>query len=63
VHDAARCKYGLNISRYLDSFEERDAVDIDAIQKDINTLESELLDLQARMREHLLGLTTESERR
>ena len=51
-------EFNLNISRYVDSFQEEDAIDLQVVQQEIETLESELLgvrrDIQSRLAQ--LGL-------
>ena len=51
--------YNLNIPRYVDTFEEEEPVDIPAVQKEIEGLESELVDIRKKMNEYLkeLGLS------
>ncbi len=41
--------FNLNIPRYVDTFEEEEEIDIDAVQKEIDQLESELIDVRAKM--------------
>jgi type I restriction enzyme M protein len=41
--------FNLNIPRYVDTFEEEDDIDIDAVQKEIDQLESELVEVRAKM--------------
>ena len=50
--------FNLNIPRYVDTFEEEEDIDIPAVQKEIDTLEAELAETQAKMRQYLeeLGL-------
>lgn len=50
--------YNLNIPRYVDTFEAEDAVDLKAVQAEIDALESQLTDVKARMAAYLneLGL-------
>ncbi len=50
--------FNLNIPRYVDTFEEEEPVDIKAVQKEIDKLETELVDVRIKMDEHLeeLGL-------
>ena len=48
--------YNLNIPRYVDTYEEEAEVDIVAVQQEINTLESELIEVQAKMKEYLKEL-------
>lgn len=56
--DVAENGYNLNIPRYVDTFEAAEVVDIVAVQKEIDNLESELATLRVKMRNHLkeLGL-------
>ena len=50
--------FNLNIPRYVDTFEEEEDVDIPAVQEEIEALEAELAETQAKMRAYLeeLGL-------
>jgi type I restriction enzyme M protein len=48
--------FNLNIPRYVDTFEPEPEVDIAAVQKDIERIEGELVETQARMREYLVEL-------
>lgn len=50
--------YNLNIPRYVDTFEEEELVDIEAVQKNIADIETELAEVQAQMKKYLeeLGL-------
>jgi type I restriction enzyme M protein len=41
--------FNLNIPRYVDTFEEEEEIDIDAVQKEIDQLESELVEVRAKM--------------
>lgn len=41
--------FNLNISRYVDTFEEEEEIDIDAVQQEIDQLESELIEVRAKM--------------
>jgi type I restriction enzyme M protein len=41
--------FNLNIPRYVDTFEEEEEIDIDAVQLEINQLESELVKVRAKM--------------
>jgi len=41
--------FNLNISRYVDTFEEEAAVDIECVQKDIDQLERQLLEVRNKM--------------
>ena len=48
--------YNLNIPRYVDTFEEEAEVDIAAVQKEINALESELAEVRTQMNKYLKEL-------
>lgn len=48
--------YNLNIPRYVDTFEEESEVDIPAVQKEIDALEAELAEVQAKMKGYLKEL-------
>lgn len=50
--------YNLNIPRYVDTFEEEEVIDIDAVRADIAETEKEIAEVQAKMDEFLkeLGL-------
>ena len=48
--------FNLNISRYVDTFEEEEEIDIDAVQNEIDKLENELSGVQTKMRELLKGI-------
>ena len=41
--------FNLNIPRYVDTFEEEEVIDIDAVQREIDQLESELVEVRAKM--------------
>ena len=45
--------FNLNIPRYVDTFEGEEEIDIDAVQEEIGKLETELMDVRARMAEKL----------
>ena len=49
-------EYNLNISRYVDTFEEEEEIDIQAVQKEIETLEKELSLVRVKMSKHLKEL-------
>lgn len=51
--------YNLNIPRYVDTFEAEEAIDLKAVQAEIETLETQLADVKVRMAEYLkeLGLS------
>ena len=50
--------FNLNIPRYVDTFEEEEEIDLAEVQADIDTLDKELAETRARLRQHLkeLGL-------
>ncbi|MBD1396752.1 type I restriction-modification system subunit M [Pontibacter sp. JH31] len=50
-------EYNLNIPRYVDTFEEEDAIDIQAVQQEIDTLEDELAAVQQEMKSYLEELS------
>jgi len=41
--------FNLNIPRYVETFEEEDEIDIEAVQQKINTLENELVEVRGKM--------------
>ena len=41
--------FNLNIPRYVDTFEEEEEIDIDAVQREIDQLENELVEVRAKM--------------
>jgi len=45
--------FNLNIPRYVDTFEEEEEIDIDAVQVEINDLEKELVAVRVKMAEKL----------
>jgi type I restriction enzyme M protein len=45
--------FNLNIPRYVDTFEEEEEIDIDAVQQEIDALEKELVQVRAKMAEKL----------
>lgn len=49
-------EYNLNISRYVDTFEPEEEIDIAAVQREILQIEVELDEVRGRMREHLREL-------
>jgi len=49
-------EYNLNIPRYVDTFEEEEEVDIPAVQKEIESLEKELIEVRAEMDSYLKEL-------
>jgi type I restriction enzyme M protein len=48
--------FNLNIPRYVDTYEEEAEIDIPAVQKEIEQLEGELAEVQAKMKEYLKQL-------
>jgi len=56
--DIQAADYNLNIPRYVDTFEEEEEVDIPTVQKEIEEIEAELVQVQAEMKKYLeeLGL-------
>ncbi|MFR9542915.1 MAG: type I restriction-modification system subunit M [Rikenellaceae bacterium] len=48
--------YNLNIPRYVDTYEEEEQIDIMAVQSEIDTLEKELAEVQAKMKGYLTEL-------
>ncbi len=48
--------FNLNIPRYVDTFEAEEEIDIAVIQKDIERLEAELVEIRGRMASHLKEL-------
>ncbi len=45
--------FNLNIPRYVDTFEEEEVIDIDAVQREIDDLEKELVEVRRQMAEKL----------
>ncbi len=45
--------FNLNIPRYVDTFEEEEEIDIDAVQEEIDRLEKELVEVREKMVEKL----------
>lgn len=54
--EIAENDYNLNIPRYVDTFEEEEEIDIVAVQKEIDALEIELKEVQAKMKQYLAEL-------
>lgn len=54
--EIAENDYNLNIPRYVDTYEEEEEIDIIAVQRDIDTLEAELTEVQAKMKGYLKEL-------
>ena len=45
-------EFNLNIPRYVDTFEPEPEIDVAAVQKDIERIEAELVETQAKMLKH-----------
>jgi type I restriction enzyme M protein len=58
IEEVRENEFNLNISRYVDTFEEEEEIDIKAVEKDIEKLEGELAEVRAKMKGYLkeLGL-------
>ncbi|WP_027392981.1 type I restriction-modification system subunit M [Aquimarina latercula] len=54
--EVAENDFNLNIPRYVDTFEEEEPVDIAEVQKNIEQLETELVEVRAEMDKHLKEL-------
>ena len=48
--------YNLNISRYVDTFEEEEMVDMDHIKKEISSIREEIKEVEAIMNKYLEAL-------
>lgn len=48
--------FNLNIPRYVDTFEEEEAIDVAAVEKEIEQLEAELVEVRAKMKIYLKEL-------
>ncbi len=55
-------EYNLNIPRYVDTFEPEEEIDVAALQKEINRLEGELVEVRGRMAGYLKELGVHVER-
>lgn len=55
-------EYNLNIPRYVDTFEPEEEIDVAALQKEINRLEDELVEVRGRMAGYLKELGIHVER-
>jgi type I restriction enzyme M protein len=55
--EIAENDFNLNIPRYVDTFEEESEIDVAAVQKEIDRLESELATVRARIKQRLEELT------
>ena len=56
VKDIKENDYNLNIPRYVDTFEEEEEIDIEAVQKRIVDIEKELAETEREMQKHLKEL-------
>jgi type I restriction enzyme M protein len=50
--------FNLNIPRYVDTFEEEEEIDLSTVQKEIETLEKELISVRAEMQRYLEEIVT-----
>ena len=48
--------FNLNIPRYVDTFEEEEEIDVAAVEREIERLESELVEVRKRMKQYLKEL-------
>lgn len=56
LDEIAENDYNLNIPRYVDTFEEEEEIDIAAVEKEIEQLESDLAEVRAKMKQYLKEL-------
>lgn len=56
LKELAENDYNLNIPRYVDTFEEEEEIDVAAVEKEIERLEGELVEVRARMKQYLKEL-------
>ncbi len=56
IEEIQEAEYNLNIPRYVDTFEEEEEIDIEAVQKEIKQLESELAETRSEMDKYLMEL-------
>ena len=56
VEEIAENDFNLNIPRYVDTFEEEEEIDIDAVGREIDQLEKELGVVRGEMRRLLKGI-------
>ena len=49
-------EFNLNIPRYVDTYEEEEEIDIDAVQSEIDRLETELAEVRSQMKEKLADI-------
>ncbi|MCC5849600.1 MAG: type I restriction-modification system subunit M [Verrucomicrobia bacterium] len=56
VNEIRENDFNLNIPRYVDTFEEEEPIDVDAVQAEIDALEAELVEIRKEMKRRLAGL-------
>jgi type I restriction enzyme M protein len=56
VSEIAENEYNLNISRYIDTFEKNEEIDIRAVQAEIGALEAEFAQIKVKMTHYLTEL-------
>ena len=49
-------EYNLNLPRYVDTFEEEEPVDMDAVKENISSIKKELVEVEAKMEKYLVEL-------
>ena len=49
-------EFNLNIPRYVDTYEEEKEIDIDAVQSEIDRLETELAEVHSQMKKKLADI-------
>ena len=49
-------EFNLNIPRYVDTYEEEEEIDIDAVQSEIDRLETELAEVRSQMKKKLADI-------
>lgn len=54
--EIAENDFNLNIPRYVDTFEEEEEIDVAAVEKEIDQLEAELVEVRAKMKQYLKEL-------
>ena len=54
--EIAENDFNLNVPRYVDTFEVEEEIDVTAVQREIEALEAELVEVKTRMRGHLREL-------
>ncbi|KJV90040.1 type I restriction-modification system, M subunit [Rickettsia bellii str. RML An4] len=56
IHEIRENKHNLNIPRYVDTYEEEEEIDVAELQKEIQQLEKELVEIRSQMDVHLKEL-------